>query len=113
MISLRKSSTGTVGTVHLEGKLGIEHCGELKKVLLQAMDDTKKVQINPEKLKTISLPCLQLLCSAHISATRRQRSLSLAGARSEVFERSLAEEGFETRTECEKALQRSCLWLER
>ena len=113
MISLKKSKAGGVGTIHLEGDLDVEHCEKMKKVLLDAMDDTNKILINSEKLNSISLPCLQLLCSAHKSAIQLTKSFSLAGDRSQSFERALSETGFERHTACDRDLQESCPWLER
>jgi len=97
----------------LEGDLTIIHAAELKKILLEAIENSPHVDLNIDKVADVDLSCLQLLCSAHRTSLNLNRTISIASNHPEIFREALRDAGFPLNKGCELDPDGSCLWIER
>ena len=68
MISTEMKYSENAATVILEGEIDIEAAEELRSVILSALGSVDSVLVDLEKVTTVSLSCLELLCATHKSA---------------------------------------------
>ncbi|MEW6264976.1 MAG: STAS domain-containing protein [Thermodesulfobacteriota bacterium] len=104
-------TAGKVCTLGLSGEWGIEAAAELKEALLTCLAEAKEVVVDLDRLEETSLPCLQLLCSAHRTALSRGKRLTLSVRRPDHFSRAVNLSGFQRHTGCSWDRGRSCLWM--
>ncbi len=80
--------------LHLEGRLDIEKAEEFKAILIKSLDAANHLIVNLEKVTYLSLPCLQLLYSAQLSAKIQKKRISLGDNFPDVFREAVEEAGF-------------------
>jgi anti-anti-sigma regulatory factor len=86
--------SGDVWVLTLAGDCTIERAAELRKALLQALDSSAHLVVNPENVTAVDLSFLQLLCSAHRTALRAKRNRALDIAQPDKFRRMAQDAGF-------------------
>jgi len=109
--NIEQSEDKTVVT--LEGDLTIVHAARLKKVLQEAIDNARHVEMKIENVTDMDLSCLQLLCSAHRTSKSMDRSISIAGSRPGILKEVIKEAGFPHEKGCRHDPKDGCLWIER
>jgi anti-anti-sigma regulatory factor len=97
---LKLELAGSQAVVTLEDALTLRHADEIRKVLIKALIDADEVAITFRNVTDVDLSCLQLLCSAHRSAVRFNKRLSLAGSTPPIFQRSMEAAGYSRLTGC-------------
>jgi anti-anti-sigma factor len=81
--------------IRLEGEVDISQAGELKRVLLEALEAKQAVAIAMEKATSMDVTALQLLWAAEREARTAGVSLSVRGAVPEALGATAREAGFE------------------
>ncbi len=104
---------GKQGTITLEGDLTVNRAEELRMLLIKALIDADRVHIDFGAVHDADLSCLQLLCSAHRSAGRMKRSLSLSGNWPQPVEKTIRAGGYARLRGCPLDVDHSCLWVKR
>jgi anti-anti-sigma regulatory factor len=99
--------------ITLEGDLTVGQADGLRMLLIKALIDADHVQVNFGSVTGVDLSCLQLLCSAHRSAGRMKRRLSMSGGWPDLFEKTVKEAGYARFTGCRLDVDHSCLWVKR
>ncbi len=99
-----------MGVLTLDGELTIEHAGELKKILIHAMDSAEHVDIKLKKVSEVDLSCLQVLCSAHRTAFKSNKQLTLSSKDSEIFQQMVRGSGYVRHDSCALNPHKGCLW---
>lgn len=112
MINFKIEKPGEVGVLILEESLTIQCADELKKELMRSLDSVDHVMMNLEKVTDVDLSCIQLLSSAHQTAMRSNKLLTITGISSEPFKKAVEYLGFSRHTGCKFDCNKSCLWLE-
>lgn len=110
MTEIRIEESGSACLLFLEGDLTMERAKNFKKALLDSLDRADQVTIRVDKVDEISLSCLQLLCSAHRSALKNQKHLSISGPYSESFSLAVKCAALESPNGCPLEQIQSCLW---
>ena len=110
-ITFRDQQSGKQGTITLDGNLTVGRAEELRTLLIKALIDAEQVRVDFGTVTDIDLSCIQLLCSAHRSATRMKRSVSLSGDWPELFKKIVKEAGYARHSGCRLDLDNSCLWV--
>ncbi len=105
--------SGREATITLEGELTVHHAEEFRMLLIKALIDAEHVHVEFGRVADTDLSCLQLLCSAHRSAGRMKRSLSLTGIWPEAFAKAVRDAGYARLTGCRLDVDHSCLWVKR
>ena len=98
-------------TLSLKGALTIERAGELKEVLIDALNKEDCVVLNLEAVTQVDLSCLQLLCSAHRTSLELNKQFILEGGQPEPLQQAIRDAGFTRPAGCKKDPHKSCLWI--
>ncbi len=104
---------GKQGTITLDGDLTVQRAEELRMLLIRGIIDADRVQVDFGPVTDADLSCLQLLCSAHRSAGRMQKDVSLSGAWPAAFTRVVDEAGYARLSGCKLDVNHTCLWVKR
>ena len=105
--------SGKQGNVTLEGEITVNHAEELRMLLIKALIDADRVHVDFGPVSDADVSCLQLLCSAHRSAGRMKKSLSLADDWPGPFSKTVRDAGYARLTGCHLDADHSCLWVKR
>lgn len=98
--------------MYLSGEQTIQQIGALKNEITQALQEHDQLALNVTDVSRADLTFLQLLCSAHRTATMMKKRLSVVNL-SQGIEMAVADAGF-VRDDmgCGQECADSCLWLE-
>ncbi len=109
-MNFKLEPSGGASVLTLDGELTIEHAGELKKMLIEAMDSAESVDIKLEEVTGVDLSCLQLLCSAHRTALKSRKQLTLSSEESDAFQQMVRDVGYARHDGCALNPGPGCLW---
>lgn len=84
---------GAVGILTLEGDQTIQYSNELRTALLKSFDSVHHVVLDVERVTSLDLSCLQLICSAHKTAAGMKKRLTVTG-NPEIFKKAMEEAGY-------------------
>lgn len=99
-----------LGVVILDGELTIDHAAGIRDLLIQALESAEKVTIRLRDITAADISCLQLLCSAHKTAVKSDKKITLDDGNSEIFRQTVADAGFARSRECQQDPYGSCFW---
>lgn len=95
----------------LSGALTVEHAEEARQALLAALEQAKLLTLDCTGVTAIDLSGLQLLCSAHRTASLGQRQLHLASPLPQPLRQACCAAGFTRLQQCRSVPAGSrCLW---
>ncbi len=112
-LTFQDQQSGKRGTITLDGELTVHRAEELRMLLIRAIIDADRVHVEFGPVTDADLSCLQLLCSAHRSAGRMQKDVSLSSAWPEPFKRVVDEAGYGRLSGCRLDVNHTCLWVKR
>lgn len=97
----------------LQGDLTIETVADLREALLSAYgEDQPQVRLNGGELTNIDFFGLQLLCSAHRTAVKRNKLFVWDGGRPQQISEAMRTTGFTRHCGCALCPQNvDCMWL--
>jgi anti-anti-sigma regulatory factor len=98
-------------TCQWQGALTVQRVVALKEELFRALDQLDSILIDVSGATEIDPACMQLLCSAHRTATQLKKDLALLGHGK--FSATIREAGFARHIGCALDCNRSCLWVDR
>jgi anti-anti-sigma regulatory factor len=98
--------------VNLKGDVTIVTASELRDILLDTLSTSKRVELNLEKVTDVDLSFLQLLCSAHRTSLKAEKSFFIVGSYPDVLKEAAKDAGFPLNAGCTLDCNNSCLWLE-
>lgn len=106
----QQGAGGELIVLKWSGDLTVRRIAELKAQLQEALKTAKSVSIEIAADAGCDLTLMQLLCSAHRSASRQGQDLVLSGEFSEQFKMVLSLAGFSRHIGCALDVCGSCLW---
>jgi anti-anti-sigma regulatory factor len=98
--------------VTVNGSMTIQHGGEIKSALMQALKTAKTVLLNLEQVTEIDIIGLQLICSTHRASIIKRKRFSVIKAGNEAIEAAAQAMGFCRRTGCIEDTEHTCVWAE-
>jgi anti-anti-sigma regulatory factor len=101
------------GTVTLSGNLTLTEAEDLRMILIKAIINVDQVFLTFGEIQDIDLSCLQLLCSAHRSAIRMNKTVAFSGPWTEPFRRVVHQAGYARSVGCSLDCTGSCIWMGR
>lgn len=110
-ITLRDQQSGKQGNITLDGNLTVGQAEGLRMLLIKALIDADHIHVDFGTVTDVDLSCIQLLCSAHRSATRMKRNISLSGDWPELFQKIVEAAGYSRHAGCRLDADNSCLWV--
>ena len=102
--------SGEESILSLNGELTLLHAEQFKDELMQALSASRRVVVDTRELSEIDLACLQLFCSAHLSALAGGKELVLGSPQSDAFRRQVTQSGLICGHLCGKNDNTDCLW---
>ena len=93
MLNFTVEQPGVVGVLTLEGDQTIQYSNELRTALLKSFDSVHHVLLDVERVASLDISCLQLICSAHKTAAGMEKRLTVTG-NSETFKKTMEEAGY-------------------
>jgi anti-anti-sigma regulatory factor len=106
-----RQQAGKQGSITLDGNLTVSQAEGLRTLLIKAIIDAEQVHVDFGTVTDVDLSCIQLLCSAHRSASRMKRRFSLSGDWPEPFKKIVEEAGYSRLAGCHLDVDHSCLWV--
>ena len=94
MFAYKVTQNGLEATVELRGEGHMEHAGDLRSTLLNALENNRKLKIEASPETTLGLPIMQLLCSAHRMAHQLGCSIEVEPTSIDVLQDSVKRAGF-------------------
>ncbi len=97
--------------VTLEGELTLPRVEELKSAFLKALVKGDTVSIRFGTVQDVDLSCLQMLCSAHRSAVRMKKKVSVIGTLPKIVRDAAEAAGYMRLKGCNLDFENNCLWI--
>jgi ABC-type transporter Mla MlaB component len=94
------------------GNLTIEHAAELQTFLMESLNRRDRLHLVFENVTEVDISFLQLLCSAHRTAVKTNKTLMLDGHRPEPLRLAVIGGGFGRQEGCVLDVQQTCIWKE-
>lgn len=110
-MTFKITKKGNKRVITFEGDLTLQNAEKMKKALLKSLETAGQVTLKLDRVTSLDLSCLQLLCSAHRTAVRKNRPITLSISCPELFQRFVREAGFIRHIGCEMDHKKSCLWI--
>ncbi|MFO7568421.1 MAG: STAS domain-containing protein [Smithellaceae bacterium] len=101
------------GRLTLTDDLSISRATSLREAIEQALKKVKHLTVDIGQARGVDLSFLQLLCSAHRSATVMNKSMTLAGKSNEALQKAVDENGYGRTSGCVLDKTSTCLWVVR
>ena len=93
-----------------DGEVTRQQVHELRASFIKMLITVDEVAFDLRNATHADLPLLQLLCSAHRSATRLQKRFVFAGPLPVILEKAAEEAGYLRQTGCSLDKDSTCLW---
>lgn len=111
-MELKLTEANKNNTVRFAGSLTIERAAALKMLLMESLNWTDSLHLVCENVTEVDISFLQLLCSAHRTAVKEKKKLTLAGQCPEPLRLAVWEAGFIRQEGCVLDVQQTCIWKE-
>jgi anti-anti-sigma regulatory factor len=95
--------------LRVHGALSIQDSSALRGCLLEAFGSTESLLLDLTETQTIDLACIQVLCSAHKTFSKAQKSIGITGKLPEGIVRSLSSVAL-VPDACDRESHGPCLW---
>ncbi len=103
---------GKSKSIKLTGNLTIDHAVEVASILADSLNRCDHLHLFFEDVTAVDISFLQLLCSAHRTAVKSNKTLALASQRPEPLKQAMMAAGFICEEGCIFSRQQSCIWKE-
>jgi anti-anti-sigma regulatory factor len=97
--------------VRFSGDLDIQRAGELRSTLLEALERSESVSLEFGECAKVDLSFVQMLCSAHRTATKLHKRFRLNGSLPEGFLKAVEDTGYSRTSGCTYDKDGTCLWV--
>jgi anti-anti-sigma factor len=97
--------------VILQGDLSVADAEQLRDLLLEALVVADVVKLDLEAVTSMDLATLQLMGSAHRTATNGGKKLAFSNCRNSVLAQARKSAGFILQQGCRPESKTSCLWV--
>ncbi|RJQ58312.1 MAG: STAS domain-containing protein [Desulfobacteraceae bacterium] len=112
-MNCERKSLKTKTVLTLSGELTLPFALRLREVLSEAVSQADRVAVKFKQVTDADLSLLQMLCSAHRGAVRRNKQLEIEGKTPEVLTGLIKAAGFQRHQSCRFSNdRRNCLWIE-
>ncbi len=109
-LKVTRTEAGIEGTLSLEGDLTMAEAKDTKNVLLEAIGEVDTLLLDLQKIESVDVSFIQVLCAAHRECLLSEKSIFLRDEVSDIMATLLARAGYSKQCGCFPAAQKSCLW---
>jgi anti-anti-sigma regulatory factor len=114
MVDMSMTYTGTGGLLTIRGRLHESSANDLRTYLLNGINHARRLVVNCEKVESVDIGCLKMLCTAYRVSRRLKKDFSLIGDRAALVR--LAGGSASLYDQCamrEQSCSAECLWIDR
>ena len=97
--------------LNLDGELTVARAADLKEALLKALEKADNIEIHFQDVTGIDLSCLQLFCSAHRTAAKEGKMLTVKDPSLPMYVEARKDAGFMYTKPCQFVTTGDCLWV--
>ncbi len=97
-------------TVTISGRMTIEHAGEIRSALLEAISGGDELHLDLAGVSEADLTGLQLICAAHSSSIRLNKRFAVNAGLSEPLKSIVRDAGFLRHIGCSIDISNTCVW---
>jgi ABC-type transporter Mla MlaB component len=99
------------GTLILKDDLTINRITSIRDEIIKALTKVKSLVVDAEQAAAVDLTFLQLMCSAHRTATVQNKALSLSGKINPFIKKAIQENSYARSCGCVLDQTNTCLWM--
>ena len=110
VMGIRIERSDRACVITCEGDVTQQQVHELRTSFITMLLKVDEVAFELRSVARVNLPLIQLLCSAHRSATRLNKRFTFAGVRSELLEKTAGSAGYLRQAGCSLDKDSTCLW---
>jgi anti-anti-sigma regulatory factor len=107
--TFKKSKNKGIITFH--GDMTVQHAAGIKDVLIKALKETEHVLLEFGQVGIVDLSALQLMCSAHRTATAQKKTLAYASEPPDAYRNAMEAAGYLRTKGCYLDSTESCIWV--
>jgi anti-anti-sigma factor len=111
MLKIETKQDGAKGIIDVTGDLTVQSAAEFREAVISALQTCDEVYVNVEKVSAVDVSCFQLLCSAHRTAVRSDKTLVCSGSLPEEFRKTATEAGYIRNSGCAFDCSNVCMWV--
>lgn len=109
-MACRFERQGNKGTVHFSGDLTLETLGEMKEAVQKALKNAHQVTLSISDIGSIDVAFLQMICSAHQTAEKMKKEITLSDEVATLYYEFLKESGFLRNGGCRNKKNGACFF---
>lgn len=109
-MEIRAEQLADAETLIFSGEMTVSSAEGIRTALSGSLGRVGNVMLSIDSVDEIDLSCLQLFCSAHRSAVRQNKRLSIVGEYPEGFRTIIMKTGFRRQFGCALCPDKTCLW---
>jgi anti-anti-sigma regulatory factor len=110
MSDFRVTESDKGGGLILAGSLTVENASEIRKKLIGALVGQDEIVVCIEADASVDVTFLQILCSAHRTASKLGKSFTLRYPAPGNFLAAIGNAGFSRKSGCARERDTTCLW---
>lgn len=111
-MTFKRDDTQKAGSLIADGSLTVQQAAEFKDTLTKALHEVDRLEINLNQVTEVDLTCLQLLCSAHKTCLKENKTLKISHQQTEALQKAVTDAGYERHRGCKDIGEdNQCLWL--
>lgn len=99
------------GSLVLSDELTVAQAGAIREALSESLGKVSSLTVDITGASEVDLSFLQLLCSAHLTATNKGKRIALAGRSNKAMQKALNEAHYRRPVGCILENQKDCLWV--
>ncbi len=111
-LTINETEIGKDGLLVFTGDVTIASAGQVKDVLLSAVKEVARLNIDLTGVEATDISFLQILCAAHRQMSMEDKQICLSGGMSGVIENMLHRTGYKKKIGCSNESMSSCLWID-
>ena len=100
------------GLLIAEGALTIRQASDFKDILMKALSEVDKIEVNFDNVTEVDLTCLQLLCATHRACMKTNKTLKIFHQQTKALQNAVKDAGYERHRGCKDIGDNyQCLWV--
>ncbi len=112
MFDFKSERTEDKTILTINGELTIQNAAALQGALIESLEGTEHLVLNFENVTEVDISCLQLLCSAHSTIIKLNRSFTINSSCPEAFKKAAVDSGYLQHETCATDCDKNCLRTE-
>jgi ABC-type transporter Mla MlaB component len=101
------------GSLVLSDELTVAQAGAIREALSESLGKVSSLTVDITGASEVDLSFLQLMCSVHRTATKKDKLITLAGRSNKAMQKAVTETSYRRTVGCILDNQKNCLWVDK